>query len=141
MVIKKYEAVGLVQYTTFVMVDGKRVDIKFTPGISYYNKSASYTCSDRAIQDALESTNAFKSGLLSIISVTEKIEPPKEVVIIKEDDKDNEEQDANNELVFDNLKALQMHLMKAHKISFAEIRSKDAAIARAEELGLNIQFK
>lgn len=140
MVIKKYEAVGLIQYTTFVMVDGKRIDVNFTPGISYYNKNASYICSDKAIQDALESSNAFKSGLLIVSSVTEKIEPPKEVKIVRESEVSDTEQ-VSDDMQFDNLKSLQMHLMKAHKISFAEIRSKDAAIAKAEELGLKVNIK
>lgn len=141
MVIKKYEASGLIQYSTFVMVDGKRVDIDFTPGISYYDKSASYTCSDKAIQDELEKSSAFKNGLLRIASVIEKIEPPKEVVIVKETENQEETESNNDELEFDNLKALQMHLMKTYKISFTEIRSKESAISKAEELGLNIQFK
>jgi regulator of protease activity HflC (stomatin/prohibitin superfamily) len=61
MIIKKYEAQGLVRLETFVMVDGKRVDLVFTPGVMYYNKWASITVSDKAVQDALKIENEVKA--------------------------------------------------------------------------------
>lgn len=142
MVIKKYEAVGLTLFSTFVTIDGKRIDIDFTPGIHYYGKPASYTCKDKAIQDALESTKMFKSGRLRIASVTEKIEAPKEVKIIKENEAvENEVVAAENGVKeFDSLKALQVYLMKDHKVSFSEIRSRENALAKAEALGLEIKI-
>ena len=139
MIIKKYEAVGLIQFSTFVNIDGKRVNLEFTPGVHYYNKSASITIKDKAIQDALEATNMFKSGRLRVIAQTEKIEPPKEVKIIKESEREQmEEQTTNDDLSFDNLKALQVYLVKNHKVSFVEVRSRENALSMAEKLGLNV---
>ena len=139
MTIKKYEAIGLTQFSTFVIVKGKRIDLEFTPGIHYYNKYASYTAKDEDIQKALEATQMFKSGRRRVVSTTERLEPPKEVKIIKE----NKSEEApvekeNNGGVFENLKELQVYLMKTHKISFAEIRSRENALAKANELGLEV---
>ena len=113
--------------------------MEFTPGIHYYNKYASYTAKDEDIQKALEATQMFKSGRLRVVSTTERLEPPKEVKIIKE----NKSEEApvekeNNGGVFENLKELQVYLMKTHKISFAEIRSRENALAKANELGLEV---
>lgn len=143
MIIKKYEAVGLTSFSTFVTVDGKRIDIDFTPGIHYYGKPASYTCKDKAIQDALEASKMFKTGRLRVASVSEKIEPPKEVKIIKETEaaaKDVTPVAEEQTKEFDSLKALQVYLMKEHKISFSEIRSRENAMAKAESLGLQIKI-
>lgn len=143
MVIKKYEAVGLTQFSTFVFVDGKRIDIDFVPGVHYYNKPASYTCKDKAIQDELESTQMFKCGRLVIASVTEKIEPPTEVKIIRQDEAESETSapvTKDGEMEFESLKALQVYLMKAHKISFSEIRSRENAMAKAESLDLKVKI-
>lgn len=144
MVIKKYEALGCVRYTTYVEIDGKRINIDFTPGIAYYSKNASYTTDNAEIQRELEKSNAFATGLLALRSVTEKIAPPQEVVIIRENevvDGEKEAMDESGEMEFDNLKALQMHLMKSHKVSFAEIRSRESALAKAEALGLTVKIK
>lgn len=143
MTIKKYEAVGLTQFSTFVIVNGKRVDIDFIPGIYYYNKPASYTCKDKAIQDALEATKMFKSGRLQLVSTIEKIEPPTEVKIIRQDEEKIEETapvTKDGEMEFESLKALQVYLMKAHKISFSEIRSRENAMAKAEALDLKVKI-
>lgn len=140
MIIKKYEAIGLTQYSTFVMVNGKRVDIEFTPGFHYNNKFASYTCRDKDVQDALEATQKFKMGKLVLVSVTEKIEPPKEVKIVKQEELEDLPIATSENLVFDNVKALQVYLMKSHKVSFAEIRSKENALAKAEALGLDVKL-
>jgi hypothetical protein len=143
MLIKKYEAIGLIRLETFVMVKGKRVDLRFTPGVMYYNKWASISISDKNIQDALEQTQMFKQGRLRVINVTEKLEPPTEVKIIKEGE--NKSVDTvmadNGVLEFDNLKALQVYLMKNHRISFTEIRSRENAIAKSNELGIEVKIK
>lgn len=142
MVIKKYEAVGLIRLETFVEVNGKRVDLVFVPGVMYYNKWASITINDKNIQDALEATQMFKQGRLRIVSTTEKLEPPKEVKIVKEDAAKSEEIiiEGTGPLEFDNLKALQVYLMKNHKISFSEIRSRENALSKAEELNLEVKI-
>ena len=140
MIIKKYEVIGLNQFSTFVEIDGKRIDIDFTPGYAYSNKFASYTCSDKAIQEALESKQMFKMGRMVIASVTEKIEPPKEVKIVKQEKMAEEPIVTTDNLFFENVKALQVYLMKSHKVSFAEIRSKENALAKAEALGLDVKL-
>lgn len=142
MIIKKYEALGLIRLETFVMIGNKRVDLVFTPGVMYYNKWASLTVSDEDVQKALEATQMFKKGRLRVVSTTEKLEPPKEVKIIKEDvAKKVEEIDGNGPKEFENLKALQVYLMKTHKISFAEIRSKENALVKAKELGIDVKME
>lgn len=140
MIIKKYEAIGLNQLSTYVEIDGKRIDIEFTPGYAYSNKFASYTCKDRAIQEALEATQMFKSGRLRILSEVEKIEPPKEIKIVKEVMDDNGEVKPvdDGKLTFDKLKDLQVYLVKNHKVSFVEVRSRENALAKAKEFGLDI---
>ena len=140
MIIKKYEVIGLNQFSTFVEIDGKRIDIDFTPGYAYSNKFASYTCSDKAIQEALENKQMFKMGRMVIASVTEKIEPPKEVKIVKQEEIEDSPIVTSENLCFDNVKALQVYLMKSHKVSFAEIRSKENALAKAESLGLDVKL-
>ena len=142
MIIKKYEVIGLNQFSTFVEINGKRIDIDFTPGYAYSNKFASYATNDKAIQEALEAKQIFKIGRMRIVSVVEKIEPPKEVKIIKEGAYKDEEVviDNNGPLEFDNLKALQVYLMKNHKISFSEIRSRENALSKAEELNLEVKI-
>lgn len=140
MIIKKYEAVGLTQFSTYVIVEGKRIDIDFTPGVHYYNKYASYTAKDKGVQEALEATQMFKSGRLRVISQTEKIEPPKEIKIVKEvkDEQGNVEPVDDGKLTFDKLKDLQVYLVKNHKVSFVEVRSRENALAKAKEFGLDI---
>lgn len=141
MIIKKYEAVGLTQFSTFVIINGKRVDLEFTPGIHYYNKYASITIKDKTVQDALEATQMYKQGRLKLVSTIEKLEPPKEVKIVKADEVVNAEAVSNNgNLEFKDLKALQVYLMKNHKISFSEIRSRENTLAKAEELGLEVKI-
>ena len=142
MLIKKYEAVGLIQLSTYVIIKGKRVDLRFTPGTMYYNKYASYTTGDKAIQEALESMKMFKQGRLRIASITEKIEPPKEIVIKKEEPV-NDTATKTNEgpLEFEKLKDLQVYLMKNHKVSFPEVRSRENALAKAKELNLEVKIK
>ena len=140
MIIKKYEAIGLNRLSTYVEVNGKRIDIEFTPGYAYSNKFASFTTSDKGIQEALESSQMFKMGRLQIASVTEKIEPPKEVKIVKQEEVSEEPIVTSDNLFFENVKALQVYLMKSHKVSFAEIRSKENALAKAEALGLDVKL-
>lgn len=141
MIIKKYEAIGLTRFSTFVIINGKRVDLEFTPGILYYNKCASITVKDKSVQDALEATEMFKQGRLKLVSTIEKLEPPKEVKIVKADEVVNAEAVSNNgNLEFKDLKALQVYLMKNHKISFSEIRSRENTLAKAEELGLEVKI-
>lgn len=142
MIIKKYEAPGLIRLETFVIAEGKRVDLVFTPGVMYYNKWASITISDKAVQDALEATQMFKQGRLNIISEVEKLEPPKEVKIIKEgaEKRADEAVKTDGPLEFDNLKTLQVYLVKNHKISFSEIRSRENALSKAEELNLKVKI-
>lgn len=141
MLIKKYEAVGLIQLSTYVMIEGKRVDLKFTPGIMYYNKFASYTTGNKDIQQALEATQMFKQGRLRIANVTERLEPPKEVKILKEDSISSPTVIDNGPLEFEKLKDLQVYLMKNHKVSFPEIRSRENALSKAEELTLDVKIK
>lgn len=140
MIIKKYEAIGLNQLSTFVEIGGKRVDIEFTPGYAYSNKFASYTCKDKAIQDALEATQMFKSGRLRVVSQVEKIEPPKEIRIVRETKGENGDTKPadDSKLTFDKLKDLQVYLVKNHKVSFVEVRSRENALAKAKEFGLDI---
>jgi hypothetical protein len=143
MLIKKYEALGLIRLETFVMVKGKRVDLRFTPGVMYYNKWASISISEKDVQDALEQTQMFKQGRLRVINVIEKLEPPTEVKIVKEAIKENGDVVTGEDGIVevDNLKALQVYLMKNHKVSFTEIRSKENALAKASELGLEVKIK
>jgi hypothetical protein len=84
----------------------------------------------------------FKQGRLNIISEVEKLEPPKEVKIIKEgaEKKANEPIKTDGPLEFDSLKALQVYLVKNHKISFSEIRSRENALSKAEELNLKVKI-
>ena len=140
MIIKKYEAIGLNQFSTFVEIGGKRIDIDFTPGYAYSNKFASYTTSDKDIQEALENKQMFKMGRMRIVSAVEKIEPPKEVKIVKQEEVAEEPIVTSDNLFFENVKALQVYLMKSHKVSFAEIRSKENALAKAEALGLDVKL-
>jgi hypothetical protein len=85
----------------------------------------------------------FKQGRLRVINVTEKLEPPTEVKIIKETINENTDVTAREDGIVevDNLKALQVYLMKNHKVSFTEIRSKENALAKASELGLEVKIK
>lgn len=46
----------------------------------------------------------------------------------------------SDNLFFENVKALQVYLMKSHKVSFAEIRSRENALAKAEALGLDVKL-
>lgn len=140
MIIKKYEVIGLNQFSTYVEVGGKRVDIIFTPGYAYSNKFASFTCSDKAVQEALEATQMFKMGRMRVVSAVEKIEPPKEVKIVKQEEIEDTPIVNGDNLFFENVKALQVYLMKSHKVSFAEIRSKENALAKAEALGLDVKL-
>lgn len=140
MVIKKYEAPGLTRFSTFVTVNGERVNIDFVQGILYYGKPASYTTKDKAIQDALENTKMFKEGRLRIVSERAVIEPPKEVKIVKEvvQDDGSVKPAEDGKLTFDSLKDLQKYLIKEYKISFIEVRSKDNALAKAASFGLDV---
>jgi hypothetical protein len=78
-----------------------------------------------------------------VINVTEKLEPPTEVKIVKEAIKENGDVVTGEDGIVevDNLKALQVYLMKNHKVSFTEIRSKENALAKASELGLEVKIK
>jgi hypothetical protein len=83
----------------------------------------------------------YKQGRLKLVSTIEKLEPPKEVKIVKADEVVNAEAVSNNgNLEFKDLKALQVYLMKNHKISFSEIRSRENTLAKAEELGLEVKI-
>lgn len=141
MVTKRYEITGLTRFNTFVEIDGKKVELNFTTGIMYYNKPASYTTSNVKIQDAIEQTQLFKSGRLYIARVTEDASArPAEVTIIKETEREKENVNADM-LEFDTLKDLQLYLVKQHKIPFIEIRSRENALKKVEELELKVIIK
>ena len=77
---------------------------------------------------------------MRIVSAVEKIEPPKEVKIVKQEEIEDAPIVNSENLFFENVKALQVYLMKSHKVSFAEIRSKENALAKAEALGLDVKL-